>query len=308
MYGGCGIITISMDIPHAIPEFGMSHGRLRKDFPMKPKFVAIGLACLLLVACAPKNNPNKTDRTDDLPQNTTAVGPKDTSAVIIPPDFPIVPQNGIGEKTTSYSYTVGEDTLLKVTLTLPVANVVGNETLQTTLSTRLTAMEDQLKQEIELIRSRYQQDYEAGREVLTIPSVQVRFDLHYFTAEAASLTYHMTETTGDGMVYTHPHHFNLDLRVGSQIHLTALFKDGKTDALLALVSDRLKADPPEGLYPGAEDILDDRLEKAWYIADGKLNVQLEPGSIAPVGGGGILLTFTKADLESILSDYGKALL
>lgn len=279
-----------------------------KGHTMNYKLIATGLlVCTVLSSCAPEKDPPDTqseDGTTELttPDSTVNVTPLD------PPEFPTGIQSGIGEYTEQFGYTEGEQVILNVSLTLPVANMEGNDALQTTLSRRLDALHDELRQEIDLLYQQYLSDYKAGRVGLTTPSVQVRFNLHYFTSEAASMTYILTETTGDGIVYTHSYHSNLDLRVGSEIRLTALLADGKTDRLLALLQAKLTEAPPEGLYDDALQNLDTLLDSSWFIADGKLSVRLEAGTIAPLSSGDILLTFLEAELSELLSDYGKALL
>lgn len=275
---------------------------------MKHKLIAVGLLCVLLTACAPDQDASVTEDPEESTSVTTTLNAEDSLPPIVPPSFDGTVQSGIGEKTEQYRYTEGEYTVLNVSLTLPVANVEGNEALQKTLSERLDALRKDLEAEIDRLYQQYLSDYKAGREGLTTPSVQVRFELHYFTAEAVSMTYILTETTGDGMVYTHSYHSNLDLRVGSEIRLTSLLKDEKTDGLLTLLIERLKASPPEGIYENAEQILSARLDSAWYIAGGNLLILLEPGEIAPLSSQSILLTFTEAELSELLSDYGKALL
>lgn len=280
-----------------------------KGFTMKCKLIVAGLLlCAVLSACAPEKDPFNTDEGDITTALTTTRDPSNTYSPVDPPDFPAVVQSGIGETTETLRYTEGEHTILNVTMILPVANVEGNDTLQATLSARLDTLHKQLRQEIDRLYQQYLADYKAGREGLTTPSVQVRFELHYFTSEAASMTYILTETTGDGIVYTYSYHSNLDLRVGSEIRLTALLTDGKVDGLLTLLQSKLTASPPEGLYDNTLQNLETVLDGSWYIADGKLAIQLAAGTIAPLSSGNILLTFTKAELDGLLSAYGQALL
>ena len=279
-----------------------------KGYTMNYKLIAIGLlVCALLTACAPEKDPPNTQSEDGTTELTTPDFTVNT-APVDPPQFPSGMQSGIGEITERMSYTEGEQVILNVSLTLPVASVEGNDALQETLSERLEALHNELRQEIDLLYRQYLADYKAGRVGLTTPSVQVRFDLHYFTSEAASMTYILTETTGDGIVYTHSYHSNLDLRVGSEIRLTAMLADGKTDGLLALLQAKLTESPPEGLYDDALQNLNPLLDSSWFIADGKLSIRLEAGTVAPLSSGDILLTFTKAELSGLLSDYGNALL
>ncbi len=275
---------------------------------MKCKFplVALLLCALCLASCAPDQPPENSEQSD--PQVTTPQSTTVTYPTVIPPDLKPGVQSGIGQTTEQIRYAEGEHTVLNVTLTLPVANVEGNATLQATLAAKLDATHRAIRQEIEDLYRQYLADYKAGREVLTTPSVQVRFALHYFSAEAASMTYILTETTGDGIVYSHSYHSNLDLRVGSSIHLSSLLAEGKTEGLLALLTQTLQDDPPEGLYPGAADQLDALLENAWYISEGRLTVLFEAGKIAPLSSGDISLSFTEDRLGELLSDYGKALL
>lgn len=275
---------------------------------MKKKLIALGLLCALFTACAPEQEPPAPDHTTVTTQVTTTLPPDDPLPPIVGPSIPGGLQSGIGEKTDRFSYTQEEDVLLNVTMTLPVASVEGDDTLRQTLAAQLSAVEEELQQRIELLHQQYLRDYQAGIDGLTTPSVQIRFDLHYFTTEAASLTYIFTETTRDGMVRTERYHSNLDLRVGSRIRLSALLKEDTTDGLLSMTMDKLTADSPDGLYENAQQILGAKLSSAWYITEGTLSILLEAGEIAPLSSGNILITFTEAELQGLLSDYGKALL
>lgn len=276
---------------------------------MKQKLMVMGLllSCLL-TACAPANDPPSPVDPEKTTATTTTGITNDRIPIIIPPDFNQTVQGGIGETSRHYDYIEGEHTVLRVTMLLPVADIRGDDALQQTLEARLQATQNELEAEIEQLHQQYLADYRAGRDSIATPSVQVRFDVHYFTAEALSMTYVVTETTGDGMVYTHRHHSNLDLRVGSEIRLEALLAGGKIDGLLSLVQAKLEKTPPDGLYDGAMQKLQTLLNSSWYITEGKLTVCLEPGTIAPISSQSVLLTFTEAELSALLSDYGKALL
>lgn len=276
---------------------------------MKPKLIVTGLlCCCLLTACAPENEPPDSVDPEETAATSTTANTNDQLPTIIPPDFSNTVQGGIGETTGQYSYTEGEYTVLNVTLRMPVANIEGNDALQQTVSDRLNAMQEELERKIEQLYQQCLTDYRAGRESLTTPSVQVRFEVHYFTADALSMTYVLTETTGDGMVYTHRYHSNLDLRVGSEIRLISLLADGKTDGLLALMQTKLTESAPDGLYDGAAQKLQTLMDASWYISEGKLSICLEAGTVAPISSGVVLLSFTETELDALLSDYGKALL
>lgn len=266
------------------------------------------LACGLLVACAPVNE--HPDQQSD--QTTTALTTPDSTlqslAPLDPPNFPVGSQSGIGEVTEKKSYTEGDYVILNTSLTLPVVYVEGNDQLQQTLTEHLNTLHKQLKQEIDLLYRQYLSDYQAGRQRLTVPSVQVRFELHYFTAEVVSMTYFFTETTGDGMVKSHTHHSNIDLIVGAGIHLDALFVNGTTDPLEKLLQTKLSESSVVGLYDNALQNVTAMLDDAWYLSDGKIVISLDAGKIAPLSSGDVTLILTKEELSDRLSDYGKTLL
>ncbi|MBQ7355049.1 MAG: hypothetical protein IJW62_05980 [Clostridia bacterium] len=276
---------------------------------MKRKLIVTGLLlCCLLTACAPESDPVITDDPKETTASTTTGNTDHQIPIIIPPHFDSTVQGGIGTVTDRYDYTEGEHTILSVTLNLPVAHIEGNDPLQQTVSNRLNAVQDELKQEIDRLYQQCLADYRAGREVLTTPSVQVRFELHYFTADALSMTYILSQTTADAMVHEHRYHSNLDLQVGSEIRLTALLSEGKLDGLLTLMQAKLTESAPQGLYAEAAGQMQAMLDGSWYITDGNLAVLLEAGTVAPVSSGDILLTLSAPQLADLLSDYGKALL
>lgn len=276
---------------------------------MKLKLIVTGLLlCYLLTACAPESDPVITDDPKETTASTTTEKTDLQIPIIIPPHFNSTVQGGIGMVTDRFEYTEGDHTVLSVTMNMPVAHIEGNDTLQQTVSDRLNAMQDELKQAIDRLYQQCLADYRAGREGLTTPSVQVRFELHYFTADALSMTYILSQTTADAMVYEHRYHSNLDLQVGSEIRLTALLSDGKFDGLLTLLQAKLTESAPEGLYAEAAGQMQAMLDGSWYITDGGLSVLLEAGTVAPVSSGDILLTLSASQLADLLSDYGKALL
>ncbi len=275
---------------------------------MKHKLIALGLLCVLLSSCAPEREPPATEKTTVTTQTTTTYFTDDPLPPIIGPEIPGGLQSGIGEKTSRFSYKEGDDVLLNVSLSLPVASVVGDDALQETLSAQLSVVEKDLQNRIDLLYQQYLRDYQSGIDGLTTPSVQVRFDLHYFTTEAVSMTYIFSETTRDGMVHLSRYHSNLDLRVGSAIRLSAILKEETTDGLMSLLMDKLESDSPDGLYGNAEQILESKLSSAWYISNGSLTILLDAGEIAPISSGDIRITFSESELQSLLSDYGKALL
>ena len=275
---------------------------------MKHKLIALVLLCLILSSCAPEREPPAPEQTTVTTQATTTQFTDDPLPPIIGPEIPGGLQSGIGEKTSRFSYKEGEEVLLNVSLSLPVASVVGDDALQQTLSAQLSAVEKDLQNRIDLLYQQYLRDYQSGIDGLTTPSVQVRFDLHYFTTEAVSMTYIFSETTRDGIVHLSRHHTNLDLRVGSEIRLLAILKEETTDGLMSLVIDKLASNSPDGLYSNAEQILESKLSSAWYITNGNLSILLDAGEIAPVSSGDILITFSESELQELLSDYGKTLL
>lgn len=273
---------------------------------MKRKLIAIGLLCCCLTACAPQNEPPVTDKPILTTALTSSAESNDPIPPIQPPEFSNTPKGGIGFLTEQRDYTEGDNTVLQVTWVLPVANVEGDEVLQSTLADSLASVESELQGEVDQIYRQYLRDYQAGNSGLNTPSVLIRYNLHYFTSDAVSLTYILTETTEDGQVYVRSYHSNLDLRVGSKIQLSALLQD--TDAVVELFTQKLNDTAPDGLYDGAAELTADDLSDLWYLESGTLSVQLPAGKVAPLSSGDIILTLTEDELDGLLSEYGKALL
>lgn len=275
---------------------------------MKRQLIALSLVAGFLAGCAPAKEPFITNETAQTTGVTTTESSDETLPPIQPPNFPNTPQGGIGKETTQYSYTEGDTTILKVSMTMPIASIVGDETLQATLESRLALVETQLQKEIDQLYRRYLQDYQAGKTGITVPSVMIRFQLNYFTAEAASMTYIFSETTWDGLVYTHLYHSNLDLRVGSTMQLSALLTDGMLSGMESIIAKKLTEQAVDGQYENALQIIMDDLDSAWYILPGYLQIHMESGKIAPISSGEVVLSFSEEELSHLLSDYGKALL
>ena len=275
---------------------------------MKRQLITVLLAALLLTGCAPAKLPVVTTTPDITTVATTTDAVEEPLPPIQNPEFPGSLHSGIGRYTTQQTYTENEDVIMRVSMTLPVASIVGDKSLQTTLETRLAAIESQLKKEIDQLYKRYLSDYRAGRTGIAVPSVVVRFQLNYFTTEALSLSYIFSETTWDGLMYTHLYHSNLDLRVGSSMMLSSLMKDRPQIAMEMLIPTALTAQSIDGMYSNAAQIILDNLDELWHIAPGELHLHIEPGVIAPLSSGEVMLVFSEDQLEHLLSDYGKALI
>ena len=90
--------------------------------------------------------------------------------------------------------------------------------------------------------------------------------------------------------------------------LSSLLKESPQIGLEMLIANQLNEKAIDGLYPTAVKSILDNLEKSWHISPGHLHVHIEPGVIAPLSSGEIMLVFSKAELEHLLSAYGQALI
>lgn len=291
----------------------MNARRTRSPFPlkgsvMKRQLITVLLAALLLTGCAPAQLPVNTTVPDYTTVATTTHAVEDPLPPIQNPEFPGSLHSGIGRYTTQQTYTENDDVIMRVSMTLPVASIVGDKSLQTTLESRLAVIESQIENEVDELYKRYLSDYRDGREGIAVPSVVVRFQLNYFTTEALSLTYIFSETTWDGLMYTHLYHSNLDLRVGSSMMLSSLMKDKPQIAMEMLISTALATQSIDGVYSNAAQIILENLDRSWHISPGELHLHVEPGVIAPLSSGEVILVFSEEQLEHLLSDYGKALI
>lgn len=272
------------------------------------QIVGVGLTTvMLLTACAPGREPSQTTvGTTELTSAEPAVTTVSTTVVEYQPTTPIV--GGIGEKNEQYDVTNKNTTLLSVSLSLPVASITGNETLQATLAERLDAIEREIRDYIDLLGSKYKADASAGKGALTTPSVRVRFELNYFTSEAASLTYFYNETTSEGRTISYTRFCNVDLRVGSEILLSALLSEGAQEKLTAKLVEAVGETATDGLYDGQSELIADLLESSWYMTRETLSFRFSPGDLAPVNSGEISVSLDKEALADLLSSYGSALI
>lgn len=273
-----------------------------------PQIILAGLLVTqFLTGCAPRQEPAYTSETTEA--LTTLETTEITTALTVVPDSPIqTPIGGIGEKSDRYDVTVGETKLMSVSLTLPVASITGNEELQAMLTERLALIEGEIDSYIEGLRVKYEADHAAGREGLAIPSIRVRFELNYFTANAASLTYFYNETTAEGRTIDYSRFCNIDLRAGSEILLSALLNDGTSDKLAGMVSEAVAATETDGLYSGQQSLIADLLDERWYLTRNSIDFRFSAGELAPVSSGEITVSLNKQALADLLSSYGSALI
>ncbi len=262
---------------------------------------------MLLTACAPERDATVT--TSVLTELTS--GEPVTTTTLLPTvdDDPVtVPMGGIGEKSERYEIKQGNRTLLSVSLILPVASITGNETLQATLTARLDERETEIRDYVEYLGEKYRADSAAGKDTLATPALQVRFSLNYFTADAAGLTYYYNETTSEGRTVSYARFSNIDLRVGSEILLSALLNEGASDTLVTKVKEAVEALGIDGLYEGQKALITDLVSSRWYMTRDLLVFCFSPGDLAPVSSGQITVELDKETLADLLSSYGSALI
>lgn len=265
--------------------------------------------CLLLSACAAEITEPAVSTVGTTYTTAAAEPTSSTTVLTTGSDEPVqVPVGGIGEKSDRYDLTKGDQTVLSVSLSLPVASITGNEALQATLTERLDAIEAEIRSYAEHLRVKYEADMASGVEGLATPSLQVRFALNYFTSEAAGLTYFYNETTSEGRTISYSRFCNVDLRVGSEILLSALLNEGAQDKLATKISETVGQSDTVGLYAGLKDLISDLMDERWYMTRSALVFCFSPGDLAPVSSGEIQVSFDKAELTDLLSSYGSALI
>lgn len=265
------------------------------------------LLTMLLTACAPVGD--ETPVTSLTTEETTVETQATTTVQTTDNNLPIAtPVGGIGEKSEQYSITKGNKTLMNISLSLPVASTTGDQSLQETLTARLDLIEAEIRSTIDGLSQKYEADITAGREGLATPSFGVRFELNYFTSEAASLTYFYSETTSDGLSIAYTRFCNIDLRVGSEILLSALIGEGKADLLTAKLKEAVASSGIDGLYEGQDDLITDLMNSRWYLTRNSIAFRFSPGDLAPVSSGEITVSLDKAALAELLSSYGSALI
>lgn len=262
---------------------------------------------LLLTACAPEKSPQETTALST-EQTSVETAPATVTQTTVMGDVIPVPMGGIGEYSEQYEVTKWGVTVLSVSLVLPVANITGNDSLQTALAERLDANEAEIRGYIDNLASKYETDLISGKTGLATPSVQVRFELNYFTADATSLTFFFNETTSEGRTVSYARFCNIDLRVGSEIRLSALLNEGGSDQLANKIKEAVEASGTDGLYAGQKDLIADLLEERWYMTRHTLEFRFSPGDLAPVSSGEITVSLDKETLAQLLNSYGGALI
>lgn len=266
------------------------------------------LLTMLFSACAPKQKDDPISTSASSEQTTVSSETSATTQLPGPIDPAPTPVGGIGEKSERYEVTHNDKSVLSVTLNLPVATVTGNDTLQTMLAERLDLIENEIRGYADSLGEKYKADSADGKQLLATPALQVRFALNYFTAEAASLTYFYNETTSEGRTISYTRFCNIDLRVGSEIMLSALLNEGAEGKLVSRVKDAVAATGTDGLYSGQSDLIAELLNENWYMTRDSIAFRFSPGDLAPVSSGEILVKFDREALADLLSNYGTALI
>lgn len=268
---------------------------------------------LLLTGCSllPGSGKNTSGPTEDLsgltfPAQTTLTPYR----LYRFPSLQDVEENDIGIHPSDSSYEItGEDgqTLLRVSLSLPVVTYVNSDGLQSSVETVLAEAERQFADRIDSLTRRYRQDAKSGYSFFVTPSYSVSYNVTAFSPNRVSLLYNVTETNADGITGTSHVCLVVDLSAGFSVDLSTLFTAGLSDRLLTLVNSAL-ASSGASLLPSYESVAAAHLSDCFLIVPEGICFLFPTGSLASADQGDITVLLSTEILNELLGEYGAVLL
>ena len=267
------------------------------------------LLCCILISCAENTPPDNGEQTllssdshtdDDISTTTTTTKkPSQTD-----PEQNITPIiGGVRAETENYQVKQNGTVALEVSLSLPVAEIDGNEEIEKKLSERLDAIKDDLDLYIEGLENQYKSMISLGSKPLFTPRISVSFELSYFTKKAMSLTFNITEVNGFGVTTRSSRHYNYEFDFASSITFSAVFSD--RDGLINAVT--AKAEKKDSLFKNYKELIPSLIDGCWYVTDRHVVFSFDPYQIAPASSGFITFEFERSEIADYVSDYGKDL-
>lgn len=260
-----------------------------------------------LAACAVNEGSISTDTSDDGNSETTTLtdgtttknnGNSDGTPSITPIEGGVVSSN------ESYVVKEGGVVALEVYLSLPVADISGNEAVREKLASRLQDIKSDITDHISDLEDYYKSTIALGSTHLFTPRITVSFELNHFTEKAMSISFTITEVNGYGVTTSTSRHYNYEFDFASKVTFASFFSD--TDAVTAAVCDKVSQTPD--LYPNAKELIPSLIGECWYFSDGKIIFTFNPYDIAPASSGYISVSFSADELADHMSEYGKDLM
>lgn len=196
------------------------------------------------------------------------------------------------------------NSIISVKIISPKVVFYDNESLQSTVEMNLLTISNEIEAEVNAICNRYA--LADVNSFLSTPDVLVDFSLEYFTQEAMSLKFQITETDNNSCTYESFICYNIDLTTGSIINSTAVFSEKNLTAIAKLASEKLIASG-HTLYSNSEKLIEQYFQNRWYIKSNKLSLCFNPGEIAAISEGMIEISVDLQQISDLLSSYGVAL-
>ena len=186
----------------------------------------------------------------------------------------------------------------------PEVDFYDNESLQNTVNYNLLNVLNEIEHKVDSICARY---IDAdSKSFLAQPYVWVDYSLEYYTKDAMSLKFCITETDNNAQTNLSYVTYNLDLTTGSVISCSAMFKDADLGKISQQVSQKL-TENGYTLFPNSQKLIEDHLPNRWFMELGKFNLCFNPGEIAAISQGCVELSLDVEEITPLLSQYGQAL-
>jgi len=266
----------------------------------------------MLLSCASIITQKDNDTLTSTLQETTDPSTVLTTVITLPP-WSTQTGNHVINSHSGYVMTNVHDrilrddegnTLILAKILSPKVVFYDNESLQNTVNINLHSVFNEIEGIVNAICARYT-DSDA-ESFLSDPEVFADYCLEYYTKEAMSVKFCITETDNNAQTHISYITYNLDLTTGAIINCSMMFNQSNLDEVCALVSQKLNENGYT-LFDDSQKLIQKYFSNRWYIEFGKLNLCFNPGEISAVSEGCIEISVDVKDISSMLSQYGKAI-
>ena len=268
--------------------------------------------CALLISCASIITHKDTSEQTTSPELTTPTT-SITTTVVTTPMWSIQTGNHIINSHSGYVMPViyeknindkNGNQLFLAKILYPKAEFYDDEGLEATVNANIYRIFNEIEAEVNDIYNRYQ-NCDAST-FLSTPTIYVDYSLEYFTKEAMSLKFQITETDNNAGTHKSFLCYNLDLTTGSIINATTVFIDSDLSSVSLLISEKLSKSGYI-LYADSSKLIEQFFQERWFIKFEELNLCFNPGEIAAISEGSIDVSINVKEIKDIINQYGSAL-